>query len=105
MKKTVKKTAKKTPVAQAAPAPPATVEEQLSTSLSDLTTGLSAFKRAKGEVTAAQEAESAQQARISELRVLRETAESDSEDVRDTLTAAIDALRGVLSALKASITD
>ena len=103
----MKKKATKTPVSKSkvAPAPAPTVEEQLSTSLSGLTTGLSAYKRAKGEVTAAQEAETTQRVRLSELVVLTETAESDSEDVRDTLTAAIDGLRGVLSALKASITD
>ena len=106
-KKATKKTAKKTPVAKAkaAPAPAPTIDEQLSTALSGLTTSLSAHKRAKGEVTTAQEAESAQQTRLAELRVLTETAESDSEGMRDTLTAAIDALRGVLSVLKTSITD
>ena len=98
-------TKKNTPVNQAPPAPPATVEEQLSTSLSGLTAGLSAFKRAKGEVTAAKEAESAQIVRLAELHVSTETAESDSEGARDTLSAACDAVIGVLSALKASITD
>ena len=72
--------------------------------MSSLTTGLAAFKRAKGEVVSAQEAETAHQTRLSELRVLTETAESDSEGVRDTLSAAIDAVSGVLSALKSSIT-
>ena len=103
----MKKTAKNTPVAKSksAPAPAPTVEEQLSTALSGLTTGLSGYKRSKGEVTAAQEAESAQQTRLAELRVLTETAESDSDDQRDTLSAACDSVIGVLSTLKASITD
>ena len=93
------------PAPQQDPPAPPTVEEQLSSALSGLTTGLAAYKRAKGEVTAANEAESAQKVRLSELRVLTETAESDSEGVRNVLFSSIDGLRGVLSALKASITD
>ena len=98
-------TKKTPPVAKAKPTPAPTVEDQLSTSLSALTMGLAAFKRAKGEVTAAQEAEAAHQTRLAELRVLTTTAESDSDDVQDTLSAAIDSVIGVLSALKASITE
>ena len=98
-------TKKKKSAAKAKPAPASpTVEEQLSTSLSSLTTSLASFKRAKGEVTAAQEAETAHQTRLAELQVLTETAESDSEGVRNTLSAAIDAVSGVLTALKASLT-
>ena len=87
-----------------APEPP-TVEEQLATALSGLTTGLSAYKRAKGEVTAAKEAEATQEVRLSELRVLTADSEKSTEGVRSTLSASIDAVRGVLSSLKATLTD
>ena len=99
--------AKKKAVGKVKPAPAssATIEEQLSTSLSSLTTGLSAFKRAEGGVTAALEAETAQQTRLAELRVLTETAESDSADEQVLLIEAIDAVSSVLITLKASITD
>ena len=102
----MKKT-KNTPVAKSNPAPPPvpTLEDQISTALSGLTTSHAAFKRSKGEVVSAQEAETAQQTRLSELRTLTATAESDSEGMRDTLSAACDSMIGVLSTLKTSIAD
>ena len=105
-KKATKKIAKKTPVAKAkaAPAPAPTIDEQLSTELSGLTTSAAAYKRAKGEVTAAQDAETAQQTRLGELRVLTETAESDSAGAGGILSGSVDSLVGVLRALQASIT-
>ena len=90
---------------QVAPSPPSTVEEQLATALSGLTTGLSAYKRARGEVEAAKDAESAQEVRLGELRQLTVDSERTTEGVRNTLSVSIDAVRGVLSALKATLTD
>ena len=87
--------------------PPAhpTVEEQLATALSDLTTGLSSYKRARGEVESAKEAEAAQEVRLGELRVITTDSEKTTEGVRNILSASIDSVRGVLSALKATLTD